>query len=1077
MPLGSYALGSSSLGGAASPAASVADGRLRIYVDGRDVRGDFLVPRSMRIDRRLNGRSTLRFQMYTVGEQYRPEIGDPVRVRKGLATIFAGTVDSLDVDDMDYKAERVSVSCVDYNQTLDRRIVARAFDPNVRRVETSQADFTLGDHDGTTPTSDGLAMETNGAVRLDGTNDHVSIAGHADFSFGTGDFAIEIAEQPWLLAGDFRMLYCNQTTDNCQFIISDTGRLQFYGGALIAQSDVLSWTLGRWYHLAVTRISGTIHLYRDGVLVASAASSASIGNTTAINLGYRNATGSHPFNGRIDELRVWKGVGRTQEQIQGTMGGEIAADTAGLKCYLKFNEASGSTAQDSTANDHDGTLVNGAAFQQLYRTWSNTVAQGTRTSPQLGLAVVGDVVTSALNYSVTHAMRCLEFDGTDDGLDFGAAQAGQPGNDFTVQIANAADATQGAAYTLAATKWGSNLGWKVRGAAGVLKFHYGNGTTTKELTFTGIDIRDDTWRMLTVVKSSTAGVLLYVDGALVNSNGTMTEAVAHFPAGKLVAGLAFDDGVGYSEPFKGKLQEFRMWNRALDGAEVAANHDQPLEGSEVNLLGYWRMSDGDGTVVRDDASGPTTIVTNGAFVDSPSWTEDGLVPQTRVVVQTSTDGGATWQDAASGEEIPGIDAGEDVRDQTLDVRQVLTSYMELGGPVVDEVEVDVSGSQTLRDIVLSIVETELAGEGISADEVQDGPQISRAVFNYVPISRAFEELSKITGLYWMVDFNKVLHFKETGTDQAPFDFGPANRHYRADGRTEDRSRYRNKQYVRGGLDITASQTEAFSGNSKLQTFPTRYPIAEAPKVRLNGAPQTVGIRGVDTGADWYWQKNTATVTQDEDGTPISSSDELLVTYRGYVPILMSLQDDASIAERQDKEGGTGIYESVDTDQSIESQNLAFEKAAGLLRKYDRMIENVQLETDRDGLAPGQQIGIEDADIDADGDWLIESVGISDVSPGLDDARTGERLRYRVRAIKGEVVGSDLAFFRQLAEGGKDLVIRENEVVPQLASQQDDVLVTDSASAVESASDCAVVAPGMVTGDAEGVVNFSEVCGG
>jgi hypothetical protein len=69
---------------------------------------------------------------------------------------------------------------------------------------------------------------------------------------------------------------------------------------------------GLWHHIAVTRSSGTVYIFKDGVLLTSGSLSTTVPTTaTAARVGnYYNGSTNYYFNGYIDELRITKGYAR-----------------------------------------------------------------------------------------------------------------------------------------------------------------------------------------------------------------------------------------------------------------------------------------------------------------------------------------------------------------------------------------------------------------------------------------------------------------------------------------------------------------------------------------------------------------------------------------------------------------------------------------------------------------------------------------------------------------------------------------------------------------------------------------------
>ena len=351
-------------------------------------------------------------------------------------------------------------------------------------------------------------------------------------------------------------------------------------------------------------------------------------------------------------------------------------------------------------------------------------------------------------------------------------------------------------------------------------------------------------------------------------------------------------------------------------------------------------------------------------------------------------------------------------------------------------------NQTLGAIVTDIVTQDLAGEGVTTTNVQTGPTITKATFNYRTVAQAFNDLAELTGYAWYVDYNKDLHFCARETNLAPFSLTDVSANFRYMVVRKTREQYRNRQYIRAGQDITDPRTDSFKGDGKTKAFVLNFPCAKVPTVKVNTVAKTVGIRGLETGKDWYWSKGEKEVTQDDAGTALASTDILDVTYQGLFPIILSSQSDGEISSRAATEGGTGIYEAIEDDQSIDSQPLATQKADGLLRRFGRIPQIVEFETDTGGLAAGQLITINVTKHGLNAQFLIDSAQAQDVQ--------GKFLRYRVRVLDGERIGGWIEFFQKLAQAGRKFVIRENEVLVLLRRFSDSVALADMLTVTSAA---------------------------
>ncbi|MGI5840155.1 MAG: hypothetical protein ACOX8W_10920 [bacterium] len=341
------------------------------------------------------------------------------------------------------------------------------------------------------------------------------------------------------------------------------------------------------------------------------------------------------------------------------------------------------------------------------------------------------------------------------------------------------------------------------------------------------------------------------------------------------------------------------------------------------------------------------------------------------------------------------------------------------------------------DIVKDLIDTYLAAEGITytAESIQNGPVITEAVFNYVPVSRTLESLAEKAGFIWYIEIDKVLHFVDKATYAAPWAATASDMIRGTISYERSSPQYRNRQYIRGGRDITDPQTETKVGDGESRAFVVGYPIAKVPtvEVSISGgayAVQTVGIRGLEENKNWYWNKGSNTVNQDDAGTVLTASDKVRITYQGEFDVIILSQNNDAITARQAIEGGgSGIVEDVFDDMNISSREAGFEIAAQKLSKYSVEGSRFRFRTTRPGLAPGQLLSITHAGYGlSTEEMLIEQVAIS---------TDGILTYYDITAIQGPEVGSWVKLFAAMATRGEAFVVRENIREDQILTTMSD----------------------------------------
>ena len=100
---------------------------------------------------------------------------------------------------------------------------------------------------------------------------------------------------------------------------------------------------------------------------------------------------------------------------------------------------------------------------------------------------------------------------------------------------------------------------------------------------------------------------LYLNGALVD-----TKTVNSDPLTRIIQTRLSD---GSSIALGGNEDEVRIWNRVRTDAEIAADYNQCLTGTETDLLLYYRCNQSSGLIVTD----ATPNGNNGSIINSTNW--------------------------------------------------------------------------------------------------------------------------------------------------------------------------------------------------------------------------------------------------------------------------------------------------------------------------------------------------------------------------------------------------------------------------------------------------------------------------
>ena len=300
------------------------------------------------------------------------------------------------------------------------------------------------------------------------------------------------------------------------------------------------------------------------------------------------------------------------------------------------------------------------------------------------------------------------------------------------------------------------------------------------------------------------------------------------------------------------------------------------------------------------------------------------------------------------------------------------------------------------------------------------------------VADAMNELAEITGYQWYIDYDKKFYFAPRTFFQAAYDIQDDSAIVNINVR-QDRSQFRNRQYIRGGLsqtDSIALEKPTPNPDGVSRTFILRFPVAEKPNIFINSVQidaNDIGINGIDTGKKYYYLYNSNTIIQDSGESVLTGSDVIQVTYKGLVALAIVAENPAAIAQRKSVEGGTGIYERIDINEAISSRQEALDIANGKLTKYAKVMNEITYDTYTAGLSAGQlqNINISKYNISST-DFLIDKVQITELDG------TG-RLIYSVHAIDGETFGGWQKFYRDLLRADLKMSIRENELLVILST--------------------------------------------
>jgi hypothetical protein len=218
---------------------------------------------------------------------------------------------------------------IDYGPIITDGLVLSldaGFTPSFPRGGTTWYDVSSSGNNGTLTNGPTFNSADGGNIVLDGVDDKIDFVSSSNYAFGTEDFTVD----GWVWRNGTQF-------NNAGIIIVWPGvpegpltSWQFgVGSAALGNINKLVFYIGletnfivadpneipnqTWTYIAVTRSESTVNLYKNAILVATNSSSQNLSDTS-LAIGV-NRGGLNRFNGRISNIRFYKGKGLTATEI------------------------------------------------------------------------------------------------------------------------------------------------------------------------------------------------------------------------------------------------------------------------------------------------------------------------------------------------------------------------------------------------------------------------------------------------------------------------------------------------------------------------------------------------------------------------------------------------------------------------------------------------------------------------------------------------------------------------------------------------------------------------------------------
>jgi len=354
--------------------------------------------------------------------------------------------------------------------------------------------------------------------------------------------------------------------------------------------------------------------------------------------------------------------------------------------------------------------------------------------------------------------------------------------------------------------------------------------------------------------------------------------------------------------------------------------------------------------------------------------------------------------------------------------------------------------QLISDIAKDFIDSFLYNDGFWYDSTSIPTTTGKYAsvnYSYTYADSAFLELAGLINWLFWIGSDKKIYFRDQSLNISSIQLIENETNYLANSLTieEDPSGYRTKQVLTDVNALTDTLTEKASPTpDKDRAYRVSFPINSKPEIYLSVLenlndpllteridPGEVGISGLDSGLTFYWNKGSAEIIHDKDADEIPNLRYLVCKYIGQYRINIIEQDNPSITTRATIEGGSGLYENVESGSHIEGISIAEGLAQAYLNKYSG---NIPLKIGfasytmdipngymMDVILPSFNI---ESRISTGGGFLVMDKRYIDMGSGL-------FLKTYV-LVDGSPIGGWIDYMKRQSEGTKNFEIRPDALV-------------------------------------------------
>lgn len=429
----------------------------------------------------------------------------------------------------------------------------------------------------TLPTTNNTA-----SLRLYSTNsDKITITDTSNLK-PTGNFTAEL----WIKTKGTSDMGLFQSYNNVSSIagfriaiLASTGKIRFASGKNTGTSQGTDFQQvdgniavndNYWHHVACVYDGSNLYIYIDGKLDNSISwtQNPAYNATNYVRIGVRtqNATDDLFFDGYINDVRLFNGTAKTQDQIRADIEATNLALSTNLVSRWSMNHTSGTTVTDSI-NAYNGTI------SAANPAWTEDIPYTGVTRNSKSMALSADN-SQAIQLTDSSSLR----PSGNFTIEAWVKVADGSGSQFIFQSYSENTNVAGIHFFVDSTEKLRIVSGKNTGTTANTDYKSLTGTTT---------LSPNTWYHVAAVYNGST-LELFVDGV---SDGSVAWANNASYAATNYVRIGCGNYTGSNlNHLDGFIDEVRLWSTNRSSTELSNNKSIELTGSESNLSFYWQAN-------------------------------------------------------------------------------------------------------------------------------------------------------------------------------------------------------------------------------------------------------------------------------------------------------------------------------------------------------------------------------------------------------------------------------------------------------------------------------------------------------